>query len=353
MKINMHFGSEFYGVLSSLLVLASSSMDARAAEINENFNDAALPSSLEIVGPSVALANGGVLFPATTGDDRTYLRTVNGDFYGKDFVAEVTVVTDSIAWFGMGDGSRNPAFYMEPSIPSINLRMHPSWLVGGRVDAGDNVQDPYGNLNTFGYPGSGTHRLRLTWDSTSKTAVFEVHQNYTGGPFVATLTSGAVGGADNGFTAANCHVFFGGAGGIQFDDFRVTYAGGTQPDTSLANASLDTLWPPNHKMVKVSVLGVVSADSDVVITVTGVMQDEPTDGLGDGDEPVDATINADGTVWLRAERSGKWNGRVYHIYFTATDSQGSASGEVTVSVPRDKKGVAIDDGDLFFFDSTL
>jgi hypothetical protein len=58
-------------------------------------------------------------------------------------------------------------------------------------------------------------------------------------------------------------------------------------------------------------------------------------------------------VWLRAERSGKWNGRVYHIYFTATDSQGSASGEVTVSVPRDKKGVAIDDGDLFFFDSTL
>ena len=47
--------------------------------------------------------------------------------------------------------------------------------------------------------------------------------------------------------------------------------------------------------------------SDVTITIDGVTQDEATNGLGDGDTPIDAVINADGTVLLRAERSGKGN----------------------------------------------
>jgi hypothetical protein len=53
---------------------------------------------------------------------------------------------------------------------------------------------------------------------------------------------------------------------------------------------------------------------------------------------------------LRAERSGTRNGRVYHIHFTAADSEGSCSGIVKVSVPHDVKSVAIDGGELF--DST-
>ena len=87
------------------------------------------------------------------------------------------------------------------------------------------------------------------------------------------------------------------------------------------------------------------------VTITGVKQDEPTNGLGDGDTAVDAIINADGTVRLRAERSGKGNGRVYHIHFTASNGQGGVPGVVTVCVPRNKASdIAIDGGELF--DST-
>jgi len=42
-------------------------------------------------------------------------------------------------------------------------------------------------------------------------------------------------------------------------------------------------------------------------------------------------------VLLRAERSGKGDGRVYHICFTAADPEGSVSGCVDVIVPHDKK----------------
>ncbi len=42
---------------------------------------------------------------------------------------------------------------------------------------------------------------------------------------------------------------------------------------------------------------------------------------------------------------------VYYVYFTVSDFEGSASGAVKVSVPRDKNGdFAIDGGELY--DST-
>lgn len=97
-------------------------------------------------------------------------------------------------------------------------------------------------------------------------------------------------------------------------------------------------------MVAVGILGVTDPNNNATITITGVRQDEPTNGQGDGDTPIDAIINADGTVLLRAERSGNGNGRVYHIYFTASDLEGSTSGVVKVSVPHSKKSGAVDSG---------
>jgi len=55
-------------------------------------------------------------------------------------------------------------------------------------------------------------------------------------------------------------------------------------------------------------------------------------------------------VFLRAERSGNGNGRVYHIHFIASDLEGSVSGVVTASVPHQKNGPVIDGGELY--DST-
>jgi chitinase len=77
------------------------------------------------------------------------------------------------------------------------------------------------------------------------------------------------------------------------------------------------------------------------ITITSVTQDEPTNGLGDGDTPVDAIIThntgSDDTLLLRAERSGKGDGRVYTVNFKACDPEGCVSGSVQVMVPHDKR----------------
>jgi hypothetical protein len=123
------------------------------------------------------------------------------------------------------------------------------------------------------------------------------------------------------------------------------------PNADHAQPSISTLWPPDHSMVKVAIVGVVDPNNNDTITITSVTQDEPTDGTGDGDTPVDAIINSDGTLLLRAERAASGDGRVYHIHFTASDFEGSASGVVEVAVPLNKKGnPAIDGGELY--DST-
>ena len=110
------------------------------------------------------------------------------------------------------------------------------------------------------------------------------------------------------------------------------------------------LWPPNHQLVAVHILGMVDPQNNATITIDSVRQDELTNGLGDGDTPIDAIINAD-TVLLRAERSGNRDGRVYHVCFTAADPEGSVTGCVNVMVPKSKKtDAAIDNGGNF--DST-
>ena len=127
------------------------------------------------------------------------------------------------------------------------------------------------------------------------------------------------------------------------------------PDCSNANASTDvlyqddTIWPPNHKMEYVFVQGVADPDNDpVVIVIDSIFQDEPTNGLGDGDQSPDGDGIGTDTAQVRAERSGEENGRVYHIDFTADDGNGGmCNGEVLVSVPHDKKSVTIDDGPIY------
>jgi chitinase len=122
----------------------------------------------------------------------------------------------------------------------------------------------------------------------------------------------------------------------------------TPPDASHARADVLVLWPPDHKMAQVHILG-VTKPSDDKIAITGVTQDEPTNGLGDGDTPIDAIkqVNASGddSMLLRAERSGNGDGRVYRVSFHIDDPEQPANGSVNVSVPKSKKtDVAIDSG---------
>lgn len=117
--------------------------------------------------------------------------------------------------------------------------------------------------------------------------------------------------------------------------------------TRLAAATTAVLWPPNHGFVAVGITGVTDPNNNAIIKITGVTQDEATNGLGDGDTPIDAVIRADGTVLLRAERSGSGDGRVYRVYFTASDLEGSSSGVVLVKVPHSPERPAIDSGGVF------
>jgi len=122
------------------------------------------------------------------------------------------------------------------------------------------------------------------------------------------------------------------------------------PACSVARADQVDLWPPNHKLVPVRITGISDPNNDAVwITVTGVTQDEPVDGLGDGDTSPDAVLQGD-KVLLRAERSGYGNGRAYTVNFTAEDGNGgSCTGSVRIGVPPNMKpGVtAIDDGQSY------
>ncbi|MCP3976141.1 MAG: hypothetical protein GY720_16795 [bacterium] len=139
--------------------------------------------------------------------------------------------------------------------------------------------------------------------------------------------------------------------------FDLTLLHNRAPDCFAAAASIDRLWPPNHKFVDITVFGVTDADGDpMTITIDSIFQDELTDTFGDGAFAPDAMGVGTDTAAVRAERSGNPNepgdGRVYHIAFTASDGfGGSCSSTVLVGVPHDKKDIPIDGGPLY--DSTI
>jgi hypothetical protein len=119
------------------------------------------------------------------------------------------------------------------------------------------------------------------------------------------------------------------------------------PDCSTVTPSERSLWPPNHKLLLISLGGATDPDGDTVtLTVTGVTQDEALNGLGDGDTAPDAVLGpASNEVQLRAERSGNGDGRVYRIAFSGSDGRGgTCTGTVTVGVPHNQGSTPIDSG---------
>ncbi|MBF8297257.1 MAG: hypothetical protein HW389_3802, partial [Bacteroidetes bacterium] len=122
-----------------------------------------------------------------------------------------------------------------------------------------------------------------------------------------------------------------------------------------ATPSIAQLWPPNHKMVDITIQGVTDPDGDpVTITITKITQDEPLNTLGDGNTEPDGAGVGTSIAQVRAERSGTprvpGNGRVYVITYSASDGRGgTCTGSVAVCVPHDQGGrsVCIDDGQKY------
>lgn len=126
------------------------------------------------------------------------------------------------------------------------------------------------------------------------------------------------------------------------------------PVCDSAVPSVASLWPPNHKLADITIKGVTTqTGNQVSIRITGITQDEPVNGLGDGDTSPDGFGIGKAMAQVRAERSGTGNGRVYSIAFTAEDDTGgTCSASINVGVPHDQGQEirSIDDGQ--FFNST-
>ena len=105
------------------------------------------------------------------------------------------------------------------------------------------------------------------------------------------------------------------------------------PTISALTATPNVLWPPNGKMVPVTI-GVTVADASdpaPACAITGVTSNEPLDVS-------DSTLTGPLSVSLRADRNGLGAGRSYSIAVTCTNaSQLRATAVVTVAVPHDQR----------------
>jgi microsomal dipeptidase-like Zn-dependent dipeptidase len=123
----------------------------------------------------------------------------------------------------------------------------------------------------------------------------------------------------------------------------ITIKRDTVPPVVGCTAKPRMLWPPNHKMVPVTVATTLtdSLSGPASMTVTTSACNEPDTGTGKGDRPGDmegfwlGSSNTEGE--LRSERMGKGSGRVYTLGYTGKDMAGNAAScSTTVSVPHDR-----------------
>lgn len=122
------------------------------------------------------------------------------------------------------------------------------------------------------------------------------------------------------------------SGNVSTCTFTVTVEAGSVTIES-ATATPSTLWPPNHKMVNISfdVDATSGCGGPFNIKVLDVTSNEPANGRGDGNTEPDWVIGDDGSLKLRAERSGNGHGRVYTILLRTEDEAGNGD-ETTVEV---------------------
>jgi len=123
----------------------------------------------------------------------------------------------------------------------------------------------------------------------------------------------------------------------------------TPPTVDSVSSTHSELWPANHQMVTVTITASASDNCCPSPTLAAVVtSDEPVDDKGDGrfapdwTDPVIDQNTGTITLDLRAERSGKGDGRTYTVTITAVDGTGNVSlpETVTITVPHDngKKG---------------
>jgi len=114
----------------------------------------------------------------------------------------------------------------------------------------------------------------------------------------------------------------------------------TIPPEFTLSVTPTTLWPVNHKMVLITPTRTVSdiCDESPEVTLVSITMNEGDEAKGDGHTASDIQIDDDGSIYLRAERSGTRSGRIYTITYQAVDDSGNAAvARATVTVPHDQR----------------
>lgn len=116
----------------------------------------------------------------------------------------------------------------------------------------------------------------------------------------------------------------------------VTVQDNEPPNILTATTNKTTIWPPNHKMIPIT-FNIQSQDNcDVapVCRVVSVSSNEQINGVGDGNTEPDWEITGNLSIKLRAERSGKGDGRIYTNHIECSDKSGNHSKiNVDINVP--------------------
>jgi X-Pro dipeptidyl-peptidase len=201
-------------------------------------------------------------------------------------------------------------------------------------------------LNATNALGTGTAELSLTVDKAAAlVSLAALTQSHDGAPKPVTVTTEPAGlvvvvtynGSSTPPTGVGSY-----AVSATIDDANyqgaatgtLTIVDTTPPIIESAAASPGSLWPPNHKMVAVTVTAVVTDAVDPAVTtrIIGVTSNEALEG-GVPDWEITGAM----TVQLRATRAGNGTGRVYTITVESRDASGNVStNPVTVVVPHNQ-----------------
>jgi len=111
----------------------------------------------------------------------------------------------------------------------------------------------------------------------------------------------------------------------------------TPPQILSISATPNRLWPPNHRLVAVSIE--VEAQDNCGGTASKIVAVTSNEPGGNAKEGPDWLITGALTVDLRAERLGNGPGRIYTIWVECVDGAGNSSfGSVNVTVPHSNEG---------------
>lgn len=203
--------------------------------------------------PTVVFGSSGAAFGTLYDGDggRNYMRTI--DSYAFDsFTAEVTAVVNTlntdVVFFGMGSGNIDlwgtpdfagvPSVFIAPEDGNLNSNaidgISGDWYGPEACPAGDWCKAAAPLVGT----NAGTHRLRMTFDASTREWVGSIDVDYAGGAFVADASTEVYDlslSFDDGVFVANgwptnpSKIYFGGDDGVIFKDFVVSVAGAGIP----------------------------------------------------------------------------------------------------------------------------